>query len=248
MYVNELIQFGNKRIDVLYEQSLPTIIASQTAAIILLFILWGHSEISSLVIWFGLFLLLTGVRLYGIYSYKHSSSIYDQQDIWLKRYIIGAFLSGCMWGATGFILISNIDIIYTGFITLCVCGLVAGSIPSYSIYHSVYFSFNLPAIIPLLLYLLSKNNPQYYVMALLMCFFVGFMFFIEFRTHKMILNLLKLKFDTVNLMLDLDEKQQQAISLQKKRENITSKFRYIQVEFKKAKLKIEELEAQLNLK
>ena len=242
------IQFKDRRTEVLYEQSKPTIVASLVAAVIMISILSGKTNGIILTSWFFTFLFLSIIRLYAVFRYSYSIDNLENQELWRKWYILGAFLSGMMWGATGYLFMPELDIMYTGFVTLCICGLVAGSIPSYSVYHSVYYSFNLPAITPLLFYFISKFNSQYFVMMVLTSFFVLFMFFIETRTHKMIMNLLKLKFDTSNLLLDLDEKKQEAITLQKKWENATNKFYFLQKEFNRAKSRISELEAELNTK
>ena len=248
MDIIESNELNCKRTEVLYEQSLPTIVASFVAAIILVVILFGEIAGKALFTWFAVFLLLSAIRVYGIIQFNYSSTRIDNHDLWLSRYVLGAFLSGMMWGMTGFIFMPGLDIIYTAFITLCVSGLVAGSIPSYSVYHGVYYGFNIPAITPLIIYLLTKNSSQYYVILVLLCFFVAFMFFIESRTHKMVLNLLKLKFDTMNLMLNLDEIQQEAASIQKKWEDATNKYYFMQKEYNNAQSRIDELEAQLDLK
>lgn len=248
MDINESIELDRKRTEVLYEQSLPTIVASIVAAIILVVILSGEIANKVLLTWFTIFLVLSASRIYGVYQYKYSLTRFDNHDLWLRRYILGAFLSGMMWGATGFMFVPKLDIMYTAFVTMCVSGLLAGSIPSYSVYHSVYYGFNIPAITPFIIYLISVNRSQYYLILLLLGFYVGFMFFIELRTHKMLLNLLKLKFDTMNLMLNLDEKQQETMSLHKKWEDATNKFYFLQKDYNEAKSRINELEEQLDLK
>lgn len=248
MDIKESVELERKRTEVLYEQSLPTIVASLVAAIILVFILFGKIASNTLIIWLAVFLLLSAIRIYGVYQFKNSSTRLKRHEQWLRRYMLGAFLSGMMWGATGFIFMPKLEIMYAAFVTLCVSGLVAGSIPSYSVFHTVYFSFNLPAITPFIIYFSSKNSSQYYVILFLLLSYIVFMFFIESRTHKMVLNLLKLKFDTRNLMINLDEKQQEAIALQKKWEDAANKYYFMQKEYNRIQSRINELETQLDIK
>ena len=59
---------------------------------------------------------------------------------------------------------------------------------------------------------------------------------------------IKLKFDAMNLMLNLDEKQQETIILQKKWEDITNKFYFLQKDYNETKSKLNALEEQLDVK
>ena len=89
MDINESNELDCKRTEVLYEQSLPAIVASLVAAIILVVILFGEIASTVLMLWFAIFLVLSAIRIYGVFQFKYSLTRIDNHDMWLRRYILG---------------------------------------------------------------------------------------------------------------------------------------------------------------
>ena len=247
MESKDLIEIKPQRVDALYRQSIATISASVTAALILIIVLWGEVAASRLMSWFLILLLITCIRIFYVYKYKSLGQEQKDYDYWLRVYLIGAIAFGIMWGLIIYIFMLNENIIYMGFMLLCICGLVAGSVASYSVFHSVFYGLNLPAVIPIIIYLFSHDEPQLNTLGILFCFFVGFLFVIEYQGHKMINNSLMLQVSNLSLVRYIDDEQEKINSLTITNKNSLETTDRTRQKLIHAQEKIKELEKQLEL-
>ena len=242
----ELKQFRARQVEVLYDQSIPAVTAALTAAVVVVAILWNKVEATRLWIWLLIYLVVTGIRYFGVYRYKESEYKADRFEFWLNSYCLWAIVSGVMWGVTGYAFELGEDVIYLSFLLLCVCGLIAGSIPSYAVIHRAYYSFTLPASIMLIFYIATVPDSRLHTVAFLACFYVGFMIYIEFRTHGIIKRLIELQLDNRSLLLYLDDEKQQSEVIQRRWQQDTIKYSEIVDKLYFARQRINELEQQLN--
>ena len=189
----DLTRLKARIVEVLYEQSIPAITAALTTSIIVIAILWRQVAMERLLGWFLLYLIISGIRYFMVYRYNSAADRTENHQYWLNNYCVLSLVSGLMWGLTGYIFRLNQDVIYLSFLLLCVCGLIAGSIPSYSVSHRAYYSFALPASTLLIFYMATARDSQLYTVAFLACFYIGFMIYIELRTHRIINRLIELQ-------------------------------------------------------
>jgi hypothetical protein len=198
-------QLEPKRVEILYEQSIPSITASIFTTFIVAYVLWDQVEAGRLHIWIGCFLLISGFRYYLVYRYHNSNTKNTKYELWLHLYIVSTVISGLMWGLSGYVVISANNILYPGFLLMCIGGLIAGSISSYSVFHSVFYAFSLPAILLYAMFLYKMDFAEYDAMIFLSFFFSCFMFIIESRTHKIINQSIALQFNNTSLLDYVDE-------------------------------------------
>lgn len=241
----ELAQLRARQVEVLYEQSIPAITAALTAAIVVVAILWNQVRHERLFTWLLVYLFVMGVRYFWVYRYNVSETKAEKNDYWLNSYCVLAIVSGIMWGITGYAFMLNDNVIYLSFLLLCVCGLIAGSIPSYAVFHRAYYSFTLPASIMLIFYIATAPDSNLHTVAILACFYCGFMIYIEFRTHKIIRRVVELQLDNTSLLLYLDDEKQHSEVIQKRWQEDTKKYSEIVDKLYHARQKIKELESQL---
>lgn len=241
----ELTRLKARIVEVLYEQSLPAITASLTTSVIVIAILWKQVEVGRLLGWFLVYLIITGSRYFTVYLYNSTVDRTGKHRYWLNVFCLWSVVSGLMWGLTGYIFRLNQDVIYLSFLLLCVCGLIAGSIPSYSVSHRAYYSFTLPASSLLIFYIATARDSQLYTVAFLACFYIGFMIYIELRTHRIINRLIELQMDNTSLLLYLDDEKQQSEVIQRRWQEDTRKYSEMVDKLYYARQRIKDLEQQL---
>lgn len=242
---DDLTRLNARVVEVLYQQSIPAITAGLSASIIVLAILWGQVLTERLIIWFVIYLAITGSRYFLIYRYRGAVEKTGKHDYWLNIYCILAAASGVMWGVSGFTFMLSHNVVYLSFLLLCVCGLIAGSIPSYAVSHRAYYSFMLPASCLLIFYFATARDTQLYTVAFLACFYAGFMIYIEFRTHYIINRMIELQLDNTSLLLYLDDEKQQSEVIQRRWQEDTKKYSEMVDKLYYARQRVRELEQQL---
>ena len=152
-----------KKIAHLYRNSYLSYIASAAGALLVFWLLQDIAPKNTLIVWLGIFMSLTVIRMLFSYSFlkmKHVTNV----DVWLIAFVSMSFISGTLWGLTGFILIPKTGIVltesvmYHGMLLLFIAVLIAGSVITYSISRLVYLSFSFPAIVPQCLMLIAKGD------------------------------------------------------------------------------------------
>ena len=246
MHTNEdLTRLRARVVEVLYEQSFPAITAALSASVIVIAVLWRQVQTERLLIWFAIYLVITGIRYYLVYQYRDAVEKTGNHNYWLNIFCISAVASGVMWGLSGFVFMLNQNTVYLSFLMLCVCGLISGAIPSYSVSHRAYYSFTLPACILLIFYIATINDEQMYTVAFLACFYFGFMIYIEYRTHNIINRMIELQLDNTSLLLYLDDEKQQSEVIQRRWQEDTKRYSEMVDKLYYARQRIRELEQQL---
>lgn len=242
---NTSTQLNPRRLEVLYEQAVPSIAASLLTTLVVAYALWEHVQTSRLIVWFSIFSILSGTRYYLVYRYSRSSTKLTRFNFWLQLYVASALISGIMWGLSAYIIILDDSVLYTGFLLMCIVGLIAGSISSYSVFHSVFYAFSLPAIIFFSIFLYDTGGKAFNTMIYLSCFFFLFMSIIEYRTHKIINHSIALQFNNTSLLGYVDDIERQSKMFEDRvtKENI--KNAHLEDELEAANLKIKKMEQQL---
>ncbi len=125
---------------------LPLILLADVAAgsfLLLILVTTAYNPTS--FIWYGILVVSTAVR--ALITYRHNqkpSTAHNYNSDW-QFLIIGAGLSGCIWGASSFVLPANSSFVHTALISLWLAGMLAGAATTMSVLREVFFSFALPA-------------------------------------------------------------------------------------------------------
>ncbi|GJM12852.1 MAG: hybrid sensor histidine kinase/response regulator [Pseudohongiella sp.] len=94
--------------------------------------------------WYGVLVVVTAGR--ALHTYRHNqkpSTSYNYNTDW-QFLIAGAFISGCIWGSSAFVLPENPSFVTVGLISLWLAGLLAGAATTMSVLREVFFSFAVP--------------------------------------------------------------------------------------------------------
>lgn len=206
---NDLDKYNARKVNVLYSQSLPSITASILTAVIVLTVFWGKVPILGLMFWFMFILVISIFRFLNTFYYEQSSVKTSNYKKWLKLYTIFTFLSGVLWGTSGYFIILLDNVLYTGFLLICICGLLAGSLTTHAIIHQVFYAFTLPAIILFTIYMANMIGSEFNTLIFLYLYFSLFIFVIERRSNKTMNHIISLQFNNESLVGFIGEKEKE---------------------------------------
>lgn len=233
------------RVDALYSHSVIPVAVMLCGAVILICMLWNKANAAALLTWLVVLLVVTAARYLMVFKYRSTEKIPEQYSYWLNMYFAGSVLSGVVWGAAAYVFISNTNIVDIGLLTMFIIVVAAGSIGIYSIFQRVYYGFNLSAVVPLVVYLLSRNDELINMLGAVTIVFTGFVFVIQYDAHKVINQLLVVELDN-RFLLDGYERDQQSIrKFEMLNRNKDEELKKMRVELGISRDIIEKLRAQL---
>lgn len=184
-----------RRVELLYDQSAWSLPGGLLAVLLLAVVLWEQAPRAGLIAWVGLNVLLTAGRLALVWRYHRSPDRLSRPGPWRSRFLVGAALSGSLWGG-GALVVAPIDsLLYLGAYILWLGGLLAGGVATLSPVMRAYLAFALPAVLPLAGVLLLAGNPVTRTVGAVMLVFLGFILISAWRTHRAILATLRLQFE-----------------------------------------------------
>lgn len=181
--------------------------------------------------WYGTLVIVTAIR--AILTYRHNqqpSRSHNYNSDW-QFLIIGAFISGSIWGSSAYVLPENPSFVTVGIISLWLAGLLAGAATTMSVLREVFFSFAVPATLIYISYIFLNITENQLTLGGSYLLFVAFITPIAMRIagdfrHSIRLTLQnrnlqeKLKADANNLLAKEEElskqrKRQSALQTQK---------------------------------
>lgn len=140
-------EFRREQIKMLWTH-LPLIFLADVAAgsiLLLLLITTAYTPLS--FVWYGTLILVTSIRALLTYSHnKRPATTYNYNSDW-QFLIVGAFLSGCIWGSSAFALPENPSFVTVAIISLWLAGLLAGAATTMSVLREVFFCFAIPVTV-----------------------------------------------------------------------------------------------------
>ena len=152
------------QVEILYSQSVVAFIFPVIFSLIIGKVVWDIANRTFLIAWVVVVALFCVGRYLLLWSYIKIDRKKIDYHKWLTRINVAVFLSGAMWGIPGIILIpyhadALIDFtLYNSLIMLTVCGIVAGSVISYSINLGTVFLYICPALFPPAVYLITLGD------------------------------------------------------------------------------------------
>ena len=200
------------RVDALYNNAVIPVIAMLCGALGLLITFWDKNNSSVLLLWFGAMIITTVGRCLIVLKYHSSPKKTEDYPFWLNLYFSGTFISGCIWGTTSYLLPVENSVTELGLITMFMLVAISASIGIYSVFKRVYYALSLPTILSLIFFLTLQENPQLNTLGIITAIFTFFIFIIHYHAHRIINQLLILKFDNQSL-LDHYKHDQEKISI-----------------------------------
>ena len=189
-----------QQVKIVFTQAPAALGAALIVALVLTVSLWKVADQSFLLAWFGVQLLLTGARMWHVYRYRQAGPVARSDPLWEKLFLLGTLLSGIAWGCIGLIYSSAWDAEYQVLVVICLTGLQAGAVSSYSAITGIYVAFMAPSILIFAQSLLIQSVWSQAVLGLLFLLGGGVLLAISRNTCKSTVRSLQLRHEHQELL------------------------------------------------
>ncbi len=203
------------RVNALYNHAGIPVLVMLCGAFGLTITLWDERNAFAQLLWFISLITITAVRCFIVWKYHQSDKRAERYPFWLNLYFIGTCFSGVVWGSTAYLLPVEDSVIELGLITMFMLVVIAGSIGIYTVFKRIYYALSIFTIVPLIIFLLIQDNEQLNKLSLIAGVFTFFIFIVHFHAHKILNQLILIKFDN-HLLLENYEKDQDKINILKR--------------------------------
>ncbi len=200
---NEKQQLYAEQVRQLYRQTPVALLSAPIVSLVMIIILWDVIPHWILVAWYSIVLLLTISKYLHVRKFWSSSQSPDSVDRWGNCLIIGAALSGIVWGSAGVFLFPVHSSIHQLFITFMICGMVAGASGTYSVIMRVFSAYILLALLPLTIRFFLFGDKIHIGIGSMILLYVFLMFVNAKRVNAAIISSLKLQFENRDLVESL---------------------------------------------
>ena len=160
------------QVQTLYRQSATTFLGLLLAATVACVVLLPDPHLlqswlgSWLKWWLAAVVLLTATRHYFVQRFLRRSTTPDDAGLAQtslaagRGFALGAFVSGCQWGALGVITFDAQALVPTLFVAFLLGGMVSGSLGSLSVYYPAYVAYAVPSVLPFSLRCMAEGTPE----------------------------------------------------------------------------------------
>ncbi|MGI9509328.1 MAG: diguanylate cyclase domain-containing protein [Geminicoccaceae bacterium] len=134
--------------------------------------LWQETEPRALAVWFGVMALVLWGRLESWRRFRRRATGKDQVDAWRHRFVMGAGVTGLVWGAACFLFYTPDSEVARMFLPFISAGMVGGSL--LSLYGSMpaFFYFLMGAMAPFFLRFCLEGDMIHMIMASMILVYV----------------------------------------------------------------------------
>jgi two-component sensor histidine kinase len=156
---------------VLYQKAIFAVPTNLLNLGILIAVLWSTFAHSLLVTWGVATALVTFARWALVIAYRRRARPPEQARWWANAFVVGALLSGIVWGLIALLFAEPDIITYRVFEIFILGGLCAGSTASASSSMPAFVAFNVPALMPATLAMLLSSEPVHVAMGATLALF-----------------------------------------------------------------------------
>ena len=178
--------------------------ATALCSVILAVALYGVSPKSRLLFWIGTFLAVCLARI--ILQSFYLNRPLRPEDIHRRKTIllVSLFLSGCMWGLAPVLLFPYASVAHQVLLCFVLGGMVAGAVGVFASVMSAFYTFSIPATLPLMVILFILGDGTHVAMGCALIVFWLFMFLAAGRLNREIYHFLVLKYENIGLIGHLE--------------------------------------------
>jgi len=194
-----------RKVDVLFRQAPVALAGSFLVVLIFYLLLFQEIVTDSLIAWFIIYTVLTVFRIIGVITYQKRKGMFVSSRTALNLYALGTVVAGFMWGILSVYLLEvlNNELIY--FMLICIAGLTAASVATYSTSRICFLLFMIPALVPLTIALFLHDDNIFKAIGILIIMYIFSLILTSQRVNSLMVK--ALKFEIMHQRLT-NEKQQ----------------------------------------
>lgn len=198
-----------EQISLLYKPMLPLLGVNLAISLALVGGLWELIAHTTLIPWVGLMFL---VLLFRLATYTYYQKNFSQQTVQLfaRLFVIGSGLTGVLWGACGLLMMPDDNLATRFAIIAILIGMGAGAVTTHHVYKPAFTVFFLPALLPITFKLMSQPELLFKILGVMVLVYISFMYYYASILHRSHKELLRLRFENVDLVEQLKEQKEDA--------------------------------------
>ncbi|MFA7387918.1 MAG: PAS domain S-box protein, partial [Thiohalobacteraceae bacterium] len=214
------------QIELLYQQATPTLIGAGAALLFFVYVLYGSAPPQLLWSWLGVSGLVYVLRFTLVRIHRNHVVRTADRHPWDLWYLLGALLSGLLWGVAGLLLLPENSIAHQAFLVVGVTGLGAGAAVSYAALPGLPQAFIVPALAPFGLHLIASGDKLQQMMGFVVLMFMAVLAVSAMVMQRSIERSLRLGLEKEALAQTLSQSKDEADALNRElREEIDERRR-----------------------
>lgn len=181
------------------------------AGIALVLILqWSVAPAINLALWGGFAAIVTIARVSLAVAYRRWSKPDDDQRVWQRRLLVGAFFGGLIWALYGALLFPYGDHNHQTTSIAIMLGLAAGGVSTLSAFRAAYLLYMVPTLTPLVVRFWTAETSSYQLLLMGIIAYIVFLIGASRTMHRSLVEGFCRRFALDSLVADLTAEQERA--------------------------------------
>jgi len=205
----------------IYRLSRSGCLGTMINASIVTFALWDVVDRVLLICWFSGVSAITLGRYVLYRAYTSAPAAAGTAGSWGDRFQIGAAGMGAMWGLLGTVLFPSTSTPHQFLVIFVIGGMTMSAAVALAPVKRVFYSFTLPALLPLIVVLFMQNDKLQILMGALAMVFTAVIMAFAVETRENVLAAIRIKFEHSDLVARLSAAN---IQVQRSNEELQEKI------------------------
>lgn len=189
----------------LCRQSMTSLVGAWVTGVVALFFLSEPSSMVLLLGWFALYTLVMALRFYSSHRYRHTPIKKRNPESWLRIYILGAGLSGLLWGGLVLALFPTAPLENKVLLILFAGGLSASAVASYAASRGSTLAYLIPFLGSLSLACFLFKDKLHLTFGLMTLLYSGVLIITARHLNRSVIEAISLQFKNLNLINRLQQ-------------------------------------------
>jgi diguanylate cyclase (GGDEF)-like protein len=207
------LELSSKCLELLYSQSANAYSASVVGGLFLGALFWNRASKLVIVAWGVAYLVMIAIRHQLGVRFRYQVPGVQAAGPWLRYFQATVLICGVLWGLFGLYLAQHANSHQLAAIVITLGALVSGAVITYSVVMPVFAAFAVPALVPIVLFLMAQDTPGEIMLGLVVLVWLLFMHRLAQRFRGFALESLNYQFENVTLLHDLAEQRDKAEEL-----------------------------------
>ncbi|OGA23010.1 MAG: hypothetical protein A3I02_16665 [Betaproteobacteria bacterium RIFCSPLOWO2_02_FULL_67_26] len=156
-----------------------------------------------LIAWLYAVCMLALIRILGGMAFRRAAPTTGEMGRWRSYAILGAAVSGVVWGSAGVLLFPSMNVAHQVFVTFVLGGMVAGSVTTLAPLFPAFVLFAVFTVLPVIVRFMLENEVIHYAMSWMTLVFLVAVIIIARRSHHGMADMLRLRFENTALIGEL---------------------------------------------
>ncbi|MCK5723040.1 MAG: HAMP domain-containing histidine kinase, partial [Gammaproteobacteria bacterium] len=203
-------QLQAERIKVLYKQVPSILISNLLIALLLTLFLYKFTNDILSLYWMIVIIILSVFRYIMLKRYNKQEQ--DEKEViwWGWFFVLTAFISGCIWGATSILFLQTDSLVIMLFLLMTLTGITVGSSASLSNFAWSYYAFAIPTILPFAYVLASEGKTDFIILSIMLTVFLLLQLIVAKKNQSTLDESIILRNEKTDLIQQLELKKEKA--------------------------------------